>query len=224
MKKIILITLLLLMTSFNSYGQVKGYIEGQINYTKVQDVDTKTYTGTGSGVTFTNLKGKLEYDTDIGYGIEVGVKEFLNKNLRLGLSYGVNKIELKKATGTGTAAQGGTTVNFALSATRADIKSVGLDFDNDIKNYSLNSYYDFDNVNGLIPFIGIGLGQVDIQNAKDKELSKSLYLGARYFLDKNLYVGGKGTYTMIDGPEDKFGIKYEDISVYAVTLGVGYQF
>jgi len=224
MKKIILITLLLLMTSFNSYGQVKGYIEGQINYTKVQDVDTKTYTGTGSGVTFTNLKGKLEYDTDIGYGIEVGVKEFLNKNLRLGLSYGVNKIELKKATGTGTAAQGGTTVNFALSATRADIKSVGLDFDNDIKNYSLNSYYDFDNVNGLIPFIGIGLGQVDIQNAKDKELSKSLYLGARYFFDKNLYVGSKGTYTMIDGPEDKFGIKYEDISVYAVTLGVGYQF
>jgi opacity protein-like surface antigen len=224
LKKIALITFLLATTTFNSYAQVKGYIEGQINYTKVKDVDTKTYTGTGGGVTFTNVNGKLEYDTDIGYGIEVGIREFLNKNLRLGISYLANKIELKKATGSGTASQGGTTINFAISASRADLKSVGLDFDNDAKNYSLNAYYDFDNLNGITPFVGIGLGKADIQNAKDKEFSKSLYLGARYFVDKNLYIGGKGTYSMIDGPEDGFGIKYEDISVYVVTLGVGYQF
>jgi opacity protein-like surface antigen len=224
MKKITTIVLLLVTTSFNSYAQVKGYVEGQINYTQVQDLDTKNTTVTSGGVTITNLKGKLEYDSDIGYGIEVGVREFLNKNIRLGLSYQENKIELKKATGSGTSVFGGNTANFALSPTLQQIRDAGLNFDNEVKTYSLNAYYDFDNVNGLIPFIGAGLGQADIQNAKDKELSKSLYLGARYFVDKNMYVGGKGTYTMIDGPEDKLGIKYDDITSYALTLSVGYQF
>jgi opacity protein-like surface antigen len=226
MKKITIMSLLLVTTSFNVYAQTKGYIEGQISYNKVQDVDTKTYSGTSGGLTFTNLKGKLEYDSDIGYGVEAGVSEFLNKNVRVGLSYGQSKMELKKASGSGTVTDGTTTVNFGASVTRADLSSVGLGsvLDNDVKNYSLNAYYDFDKVNNLIPFIGVGLGQADIQNAKDKELSKSLYLGARYFVDKNLYVGGKGTYSIIDGPEDKLGIKYEDIKYYAVTLGVGYQF
>ena len=223
MKKITTIVLLLLVTtSFNSYAQVKGYIEGQVNYTQVQDIDLENFTGTiSNGRTFENLKGKLGYDSDIGYGVEFGVSEFLNKNFRLGLSYGVNKIELKKATGVSGLSNGDP---LPSSATPQDVRDLGLNFDSNVKIYSLNAYYDFDNVNGLIPFIGAGLGQTDILNAKDKELSKSLYLGAKYFMDKNIYVGGKGTYTMIDGPEDKNGMKYDDITLYAFTLSVGYQF
>ena len=223
MKKITTIVLLLLVTtSFNSYAQVKGYIEGQVNYTQVQDIDLKNFTGTiSNGRTFENLKGKLGYDSDIGYGVEFGVSEFLNKNFRLGLSYGVNKIELKKATGVSGLSNGDP---LPSSATPQDVRGLGLNFDSNVKIYSLNAYYDFNNINGFIPFIGAGLGQTDILNAKDKELSKSLYLGAKYFMDKNIYVGGKGTYTMIDGPEDKNGMKYDDITLYAFTLSVGYQF
>jgi opacity protein-like surface antigen len=222
MKKITTIVLLLVTTSFNSYAQVKGYIEGQVNYTQVQDIDLKNFTGTiSNGRTFENLKGKLGYDSDIGYGVEFGVSEFLNKNFRLGLSYGVNKIELKKATGVSGLSNGDP---LPSSATPQDVRGLGLNFDSNVKIYSLNAYYDFNNINGFIPFIGAGLGQTDILNAKDKELSKSLYLGAKYFMDKNIYVGGKGTYTMIDGPEDKNGMKYDDITLYAFTLSVGYQF
>ena len=223
MKKITTIVLLLLVTtSFNSYAQVKGYIEGQVNYTQVQDIDLKNFTGTiSNGRTFENLKGKLGYDSDIGYGVEFGVSEFLNKNFRLGLSYGANKIELKKATGVSGLSNGDP---LPSSATPQDVRDLGLNFDSNVKIYSLNAYYDFNNINGFIPFIGAGLGQTDILNAKDKELSKSLYLGAKYFMDKNIYVGGKGTYTMIDGPEDKNGMKYDDITLYAFTLSVGYQF
>jgi opacity protein-like surface antigen len=222
MKKITTIVLLLVTTSFNSYAQVKGYIEGQVNYTQVQDIDLKNFTGTiSNGRTFENLKGKLGYDSDIGYGVEFGVSEFLNKNFRLGLSYGVNKIELKKATGVSGLSNGDP---LPSSATPQDVRDLGLNFDSNVKIYSLNAYYDFNNINGFIPFIGAGLGQTDILNAKDKELSKSLYLGAKYFMDKNIYVGGKGTYTMIDGPEDKSGMKYDDITLYAFTLSVGYQF
>jgi opacity protein-like surface antigen len=222
MKKITTIVLLLVTTSFNSYAQVKGYIEGQVNYTQVQDIDLKNFTGTiSNGRTFENLKGKLGYDSDIGYGVEFGVSEFLNKNFRLGLSYGVNKIELKKATGVSGLSNGDP---LPSSATPQDVRDLGLNFDSNVKIYSLNAYYDFNNINGFIPFIGAGLGQTDILNAKDKELSKSLYLGAKYFMDKNIYVGGKGTYTMVDGPEDKNGMKYDDITLYAFTLSVGYQF
>jgi opacity protein-like surface antigen len=222
MKKITTIVLLLVTTSFNSYAQVKGYIEGQVNYTQVQDIDLKNFTGTiSNGRTFENLKGKLGYDSDIGYGVEFGVSEFLNKNFRLGLSYGVNKIELKKATGVSGLSNGDP---LPSSATPQDVRGLGLNFDSNVKIYSLNAYYDFNNFNSFIPFIGAGLGQTDILNAKDKELSKSLYLGAKYFMDKNIYVGGKGTYTMIDGPEDKSGMKYDDITLYAFTLSVGYQF
>jgi opacity protein-like surface antigen len=222
MKKITTIVLLLVTTSFNSYAQVKGYIEGQVNYTQVQDIDLKNFTGTiSNGRTFENLKGKLGYDSDIGYGVEFGVSEFLNKNFRLGLSYGVNKIELKKATGVSGLSNGDP---LPSSATPQDVRGLGLNFDSNVKIYSLNAYYDFNNFNSFVPFVGAGLGQTDILNAKDKELSKSLYLGAKYFMDKNIYVGGKGTYSMIDGPEDKNGMKYDDITLYAFTLSVGYQF
>jgi len=220
----------------SSFAQNKSpfeglYIEGQVNYTQVQDIDLKNFTGTiSNGRTFTNLKGKLGYDSDIGYGVEVGVSEFLNKNFRLGLSYGANKIELKKATNvsgrtTITAGEETTIIDpIGPSVTPQQIRDFGLNFDSNIKIYSLNAYYDFNNFNSFVPFVGVGLGQADILNAKDKELSKSLYLGARYLVDKNIYVGGKGTYSMIDGPEDKNGMKYDDISLYAVTLSVGYQF
>ena len=220
----------------SSFAQNKSpfeglYIEGQVNYTQVQDIDLKNFTGTiSNGRTFTNLKGKLGYDSDIGYGVEVGVSEFLNKNLRLGLSYGANKIELKKATNvsgrtTITVGEDMTTIDpIGPSVTPQQVRDFGLNFDSNVKIYSLNAYYDFNNFNSFVPFVGVGLGQADILNAKDKELSKSLYLGARYLVDKNIYVGGKGTYSMIDGPEDKNGTKYNDISLYAVTLSVGYQF
>jgi hypothetical protein len=220
----------------SSFAQNKSsfqglYIEGQVNYTQVQDIDLKNFTGTiSNGRTFTNLKGKLGYDSDIGYGVEVGVSEFLNKNLRLGLSYGANKIELKKATNvsgrtTITIGEDTTTIDpIGPSVTPQQVRDFGLNFDSNVKIYSLNAYYDFNNFNSFVPFVGVGLGQADILNAKDKELSKSLYLGARYLVDKNIYVGGKGTYSMIDGPEDKNGMKYNDISLYAVTLSVGYQF
>ena len=49
----------------SSFAQNKSpfeglYIEGQVNYTQVQDIDLKNFTGSiSNGRTFTNLKGKL---------------------------------------------------------------------------------------------------------------------------------------------------------------------
>ena len=63
-----------------------------------------------------------------------------------------------------------------------------------------------------------------MRKEQDKELSTSLYLDARYSIDDNVYVGGKVNYTMINGIEDKLGVKYDDITTYGLTMSIGYIF
>lgn len=226
MKKVIssLFVCIFIFASTISFAEQKYYIEGQINYTQVDDVDTNTYSGSSGGYTFSNFKGTIDYDSDIGYGVEFGASGILNNdNLRIGISYVENKIEYDNGIGSGTVTDGTTTVDFAVSASRSDLDSIGLNLDNDVKVYSLNAYYDF-NVFAFKPFLGVGLGQADIKNAKDKELAKTFYVGSRFSINEQAYVGLKGTYSMIDGPEDRLGVKYDDITAYGVTLSIGYQF
>ena len=224
MKKLILILSIFSLLGLQSVNSEEFYIEGQVNYNQVDDVDTKTFSGTVGGLTFSDLKASNEYDSDIGLGFEVGAKNVSNSNLRIGLSYNESKIEFKKTTGSGTVTDGTTTVDFAISATKAELASIGLSFDNDVKSYSLNAYYDLETNGTFTPYVGVGLGQVDIENANDKELSKSLYLGGRHSIDDKMYVGIKGAYTMIDGPSDKIGLTYDDITQKSLSVIVGYNF
>jgi len=219
MKKLVILLFTFSLLSLQSVKSQEFYIEGQVNINQVDDVDTTTITDTVAG---SAIVGKLtnEYDSDIGLGFEVGAKNVSNSNLRIGLSYSKTKIELKKTTASGTVdgAAG------SLSITPSDWSAVGVSFDNDVKSYSLNVYYDLETNGTFTPYVGVGLGQVDIQNANDKELSKSLYLGGRHSVNDQMYVGVKGTYTMIDGPTDKLGLSYEDITQKSVSLIVGYNF
>ena len=220
MKKLLILLFTFSLLGLQTVNSEEFYIEGQVNYNQVDDVDTKTFSGTVGGLTFSNLKASNEYDSDIGLGFEVGAKNVSNSNLRIGLSYSETKIELKKTTASGTVdGDAG-----SLSITPADWSAVGVSFDNDVKSYSLNAYYDLETNGTFTPYVGVGLGQVDIENANDKELSKSLYLGGRHSIDDKMYVGIKGAYTMIDGPSDKLGLTYDDITQKSLSLIVGYNF
>ena len=219
MKKLLILLFTFSLLGLQTVNSEEFYIEGQVNYNQVDDVDTTTITDTVAG---SDIVGKLtnEYDSDIGLGFEVGVKNVSNNNLRIGLSYSETKIELKKTTASGTVdGDAG-----SLSITPADWSAVGVSFDNDVKSYSLNAYYDLETNGTFTPYVGVGLGQVDIENANDKELSKSLYLGGRHSIDDKMYVGIKGAYTMIDGPSDKLGLTYDDITQKSLSLIVGYNF
>ena len=220
MKKLVILLFTFSLLGFQSVKSEEFYIEGQVNYNQVDDVDTKTYSGTAGGLTFSNLKASNEYDSDIGLGFEVGAKNVSNSNLRIGLSYSETKIELTKLTVSGTVDG----VAGSASYTPAQVSAVGVSFDNDVKSYSLNAYYDLETNGTFTPYVGVGLGQVDIQNANDKELSKSLYLGGRHSVNDQMYVGLKGAYTMIDGPTDKLGLTYDDITQKSLSLIVGYNF
>ena len=220
MKKLLILLFTFSLLGLQTVNSEEFYIEGQVNYNQVDDVDTTTITDT---VAESDIVGKLtnEYDSDIGLGFEVGVKNVSNNNLRIGLSYSETKIELTKLTVSGTVDG----VAGSASYTPAQVSAaVGASFDNDVKSYSLNAYYDLETNGTFTPYVGVGLGQVDIENANDKELSKSLYLGGRHSVNDQMYVGLKGAYTMIDGPSDKIGLTYDDITIKSVYLIVGYNF
>ena len=223
MKKILIFLFTFSLLCLQTVKSQDFYIEGHINYNQVDDVDVDNV-GTFDGLTFSSMDASLDYDSDIGLGLEVGTVNVSDSNLRIGLSYSETKIELKKASGTGTVTDGSTTVDFAVSATKAELDEVGLSFENDVEFYSLNAYYDLDTNRSFTPYLGVGLGQADIENANDKELSKSLYLGGRQSINDNMYLGIKGSYTIIDGPSDKLNISYDDITVKSLSLIVGYNF
>ena len=220
MKKLVILLFTFSLLGLQTVNSEEFYIEGQVNYNQVDDVDTTSYSDTINGQV---IVGKLtnEYDSDIGLGFEVGAKNVSNSNLRIGLSYSETKIELTKLTVSGTVDG----VAGSASYTPAQVSAaVGASFDNDIKSYSLNAYYDLETNGTFTPYVGVGLGQVDIENANDKELSKSLYLGGRHSVNDQMYVGLKGAYTMIDGPSDKLGLTYKDITQKSLSLIVGYNF
>jgi len=61
------------------------YFEGNIGRYDLDTVNTNTYSGTSSGITFSSLRGDLDYDEDYALGFELGMR--INDNVRLGISY-----------------------------------------------------------------------------------------------------------------------------------------
>lgn len=213
-----------IFTSSLAFAEIKPYIEGQLNYVNPDDVSTNSISGSVSGITYTNARLVIEHDSDTTPGFEFGFYNFNNSNLRLGFSYMKPSIDLDTSTLSGTITDGVTTLTGAVGITSADYKTVGLDFDNDVKQYMVNAYYDFNSENNFKPFVGVGFGLADIDNAEDKEFTYAGTLGARYYISENTYVGGKFSYSTIEGPKDKLGLTYEDIDFYTSTFTVGIEF
>jgi len=199
------------------------YFEGNIGRYDLDTVNTNTYSGTSSGITFSSLRGDLDYDEDYALGFELGMR--INDNVRLGISYADLDLSFEGATVSGSATDGTTTINASARVTAADVNSLGLSWDNDADVYMLNAYYDFNNVHAkYIPFVGVGIGQADISNANDDETALSLAAGVNMDLENNMYAGLKLMLTQIDGPTDGLGITYEDIDVTSLHFMIGYKF
>ena len=87
---------------FTNFALSAGlYIEGQIMQNNVNTVETDAYSGTVSGVTFTNLKGKLDYKSKEATGLELGYK--VNDHFRIGLQFTEFQLDFSKGSITGTA-------------------------------------------------------------------------------------------------------------------------
>jgi len=65
---------------------VGGYIEGNVGYTFVGNADLKGSATTVETGTLSN--GELNFDDGVGYGLEIGIRNFESHNvLRLGLAW-----------------------------------------------------------------------------------------------------------------------------------------
>lgn len=146
-------------------------------------------------------------DSDVNYGIEIGFKNIADTGLRLGGSYLYSEPDVK-----------------SYNATTGDLSE---DKEYKQKIYFLNAYYDFKNSSPLTPFIGAGVGRHD-WDATFKETAYALHGGANYNIDKNLYIGVKGSYFRtkdftavgVSNATESFG----DMDSFAANATVGYEF
>lgn len=196
------------------------YIEGQLGSVDVKDVSTTPYSATASGLTFSNFKAGISYDSDTFLGVELGYN--IAPNTRVGLSYSSFSLNWNAITGSGTISDGTTTVNLSTTLNRGTLDNDGL-LDNSVKLMMANAYYDIDLGVATVPFVGVGVGKADISNAGN-ETAVSFSLGANFDVNDNSYFGLKYSRYSVNGPTDQLGVTYQDIKADAVNISYGYRF
>jgi opacity protein-like surface antigen len=225
MKKL-LIASLLALPIISVASDLKPYIEGQLGYANLNDVDSKTVSDSIGNV---RLSGKLnlKYDSDATYGFEIGAKNVGIENLRLGASYSRAEFDFKSTGLTGTISTDAGSSTISGSASRSQLGSYASTLDAKINLYMLNAYYDFKNSSAFTPFIGAGIGFADVKNTKDNEFAFSLNAGGKYHINDNLYLGAKGSYIRVNGPTiqvDGGDYGLEDVDLWKAEALLGYQF
>lgn len=203
-------------------ADMKPYIEGQLGWSSADDVDTKTYSGTVSGVAY-NGRVQVQTDSSLSGGVELGLNNVGIDNLRFGASYNRAQYDMSKVLAIGSLAYHGSTYAGSVDVTSA-LKADGISFDNSVNLYMLNAYYDFKTSSPFTPFVGASIGLADVEHAKDNEFAYGVSAGAKYNFDKNLYLGLKGSFTRVNGATDKLGMEYEDIDLWSAHALLGYEF
>ena len=224
-KPILLLTALYPALVIGDTDPRNSYAEVGFGVIMPSDASTEALTGSSGGVTFNNLRSNIEYDSATIWSLEYG--RYLDKSvgLRMGVNYSSFKLKLKRLYGSGSYTYGGTTYNVSTSYNRSEITGSGVTFDNNVKILSLNIYKDFDRSSSdVTPFLGFGLGQADIENAKDNEMAYSFILGVNYDFSDKTYVSGRFQSTVISGPTDSVGLKYEDGDAQTLMVSVGTRF
>ena len=221
MRKILI--LLALISSSAFAADLKPYIEGQLGWSNLNDVDTKATNLPIIDPITASATAKIKYDNSVSGGFEIGANHVGIENLRIGVSFNRMKFDMDKVTGSISGTRGGDAFNATGDITE-NVRSLGVNLDNTVKLYMANAYYDIKNASAFTPFIGFGVGMADIKNAKDNEFAWSASVGGKYNIDKNMYLGLKGSYTSVNGITDKIGLEYKDMDAYSAHALLGYQF
>jgi opacity protein-like surface antigen len=206
MKKVLLTAVLTALTTTAFADDLKPYIEGSLGYAKTDDARISFIDDNGTTANY-----RANYDNDINYGVEIGVKNLLHPNIRLGAQY--IKYQFDQKSGINTLADGTTEADDELAKMKANV-------------YLVNAYYDFNNATKLTPFVGLGMGTADVDGNKDNEFSWAAHLGGRYNFDDNLYLGLKGSYLRINGGDVNCDSRCNgaDGDIYSGNVSLGYQF
>jgi opacity protein-like surface antigen len=224
MKKLLITVVCATISTGALAADLKPYIEAQLGYAKLKDVDTESFSGSVGGGTAT-LSARGDFDNSFTGGAELGVGNIGASNFRLGASYTRMDFDMEKVTGSLTTSGVSGVANGTYTADITQyIRDAGISLDNRVNLYMANAYYDFKNESSFTPFLGVGMGMADVQNAKDNEFAYQGVIGGKFDIDKNMYLGLKGLYTKVNGITDELGIKYKDMDAYSgqVLLGVNF--
>jgi len=223
MKKIIL-TLVLAFSFCQFVYSAEAYVEGSIGQAFIDDVSA-TILPSATGFN-TAIGVESEYDSGLAFGGEFGFTNlFPGSNIRMGLGITSFEAELETLTVSTTGLTfGGAVISGSLTVTRDQLLAVGADLDSDVMILGLNTYYDLSKNTDFIPYIGIGFGFADIEDAEDKEFATSFMLGGRYMITDNAYIGVKGAYHYILAPTDELGIDYDDVTAWSINATLGIEF
>ena len=180
----------------------RPYFEGRLGIIAPYD---SNWSGTLAGVA---SSGDIQWDQEnLAYGGELGIKNVAGTSLRVGVSVITTSFEPDQI-----CADSGTCV--ALG---------GEYFDAEI--YLGNIYYDFD-LDGVQPFIGIGIGFID---DGDRRVASSAALGVSLDIDENFYVSFRGDYIYADTAASKnFGggtsVTPGDLDAWSFGVAIGYRY
>jgi opacity protein-like surface antigen len=203
--------------------QLKPYVEGQISHVMIDDNDGSI--SASAGGFNAAATGVFQYDDATAFGVEVGLASIGGAGFRAGLSYTTFDAELEAVDGSAAVSFNGTVLLAAAGRVTADqLRAAGADIGEEVKVFSVNTYYDFDLGSNFKPYLGLGVGMADIENMKDNELALSGYAGVNYAVTENLYAGLRASIHHVEESEDELGIKYDDFRTYAVGAVIGYKF
>jgi len=214
------VILLLFLCMFSLSAQaLEGYVEALLGSVDVEGVETGTYTSTETGT----MSGALKYGSTLGLGLEVGLRNFEEHNvLRASLSWHFAGAELDSASITTNGGSELASGSYVVSS--AELKSVGLNFDNDIHVVLANLYYELPIGMDLFPYVGLGLGVADVENADGTSAAGAVSLGLRIERPDETYWALRYQRFAIGSITDKLGITYGDIGFDIITVTVGMNF
>jgi hypothetical protein len=225
MKRIALASIALVAFPFAASAQIlpapgyAAYGEFDGGVTLLQSVQTKTYTGTSDGFTYSGLKAKGDYNPAFTVGGEVGVDGLGDGNFRAGISYDYLYATLHRATVSGLI--NGTPVNGTFS--RDALKAAGLNFDNSANVVEGQFSYSLLPIGvNVRPYIGAGAGIAIIQN--NQVFAASATAGLRYAIAPEMYLGLRYRFHYIGGPKDSLGIQYNPIWTHTISAVIGLYF
>jgi opacity protein-like surface antigen len=188
MKKLLIAAVVATISSGALASDLKPYIEGSVGYLKTNDVDTKTYSGNVDSISLAG-RLKLNYDSDVIWGGEVGLRDVGIPNLRIGASYSHAEIDLNNINLTASATtllknNGGSTIGTLGINTSVTLDRAGV-------SGTLSGYVDNLGstvaLSGSVANSGLGADLLSLKTKLINDLKKdvNLYMVNAYYDFKN---------------------------------------
>ncbi len=201
-----------------------GFLEIQVGASVVQDLDIKGAVSTGVDVAGVVSNGQAVFETGRLYGVEGGIRniEVLGApGFRVGVSWQrvtSDLDELEASVSGGVELPAG---RYGIS--RSDLDDIGLNFDAQVDLIALNVGYEFLAGSTFAPFVGVGVGRADIENA-DTEIGYKVYAGVMYRFSDTVDFALRWDFLTVDEVEDSLGLKYDAAEVHSVSATVAVDF